>query len=285
MASTNLRRWSLAATGFVMLALWLADRQWLWPPAARRAVAAAPASVVRPVQSIVTARGRLQPAGGVIRVAGPSRPGAVVATLAVQEGDWVSAGAVLAVLDGTAAQRALVQRLQAEAKNAATEARRYERLYRDGIVSAAERDRARMDVDVARADLARAQAELDACSVHAPITGRVLTVHAHPGERIGPDGILDLGNTAEMEVLAEVYETDIAAVRLGQPASVSAAALPEPLEGTVARIGLRVGKLSVFEIDPAADTDARVVEVHIRLDNDTHVASLTNLQVDVDLAL
>jgi HlyD family secretion protein len=283
MATTRLRRCAFAAGGIALSAgTWLA-LQSLWPGSAQRA-AADMAPLIRPQQSVVSARGRLQPAGGVIRVAGPNRPGAVIGTLRVREGDWVGAGQVVAVLEGTAAQQAAAQRLIAEARHAVTDLQRVDRLFRDGIVSAAERDTRQLQVDVTRAELAQAQAELDASSVRAPATGRVLTIHTHAGERIGPDGVLDLGNTAEMEVVAEVYETDIAHVRVGQSATVSAAALADALTGTVERIGLTIGKQSIFDIDPAADADARVVEVHIRLADGQQVGGLTNLQVDVDLA-
>jgi HlyD family secretion protein len=57
------------------------------------------------------------------------------------------------------------------------------------------------------------------------------------------------------------------------------------LEGTVARIGKQIGKKDVLNTDPAADTDARVVEVRIRLapESSKKVAALTNLQVEVKI--
>jgi multidrug efflux pump subunit AcrA (membrane-fusion protein) len=287
METTSLWRWGFVACGAAALALWAGTQfslRPLWPGGAGRAAADTGTPAVHARQTSVAARGRLQPTGGVICVAGPSRPGAVIASLRVHEGDWVESGAVLAKLDGTAAQEALVRRLSVEVQHATTDLRRFEQLYKEGVVSVAERDAARLRDQVARAELAGAQADLDSATVHAPITGRVLIIHTHAGERIGSAGVLDLGNTAQMEVVAEVYETDIAAVRVGQPATVTAAALPAPLAGKVERIGLTIGKLSVFAVDPAADTDARVVEVHIRLDDGERAAALTNLQVDVDLA-
>jgi HlyD family secretion protein len=109
-------------------------------------------------------------------------------------------------------------------------------------------------------------------------------VHAHAGERVGPEGILELGNTDEMYAVAEVYETDIRWVRVGQRASVSSPALPQPLAGTVEWIKPKIGKIDVLGTDPAARTDARVVEVEIRLDDSAPVSSLTNLQVAVEFA-
>ena len=84
-----------------------------------------------------------------------------------------------------------------------------------------------------------------------------------------------------MYVIAEVYETDVMRVRPGQRARIRSAALPEELEGTVERIGLQVGRLTSLGTDPVMRTDARVVEVEIRLDVSDAAASLTNLEVEV----
>jgi HlyD family secretion protein len=110
-------------------------------------------------------------------------------------------------------------------------------------------------------------------------------VHTRDGERVGPDGILELGRTDDMYAVAEVYESDIQYVRLGQRATVASAAFGRPLHGSVARIGLKVGKMDALGTDPAARTDARVVEVEIRLDPEdaAAAAALTNLQVEVEL--
>ena len=113
------------------------------------------------------------------------------------------------------------------------------------------------------------------------IDGRVLAVNAREGERVGPDGIVALGRTSEMYAVAEVYETEIGRVKLGQRAVITSPALPGPLAGTVDWITLRVGKLDALGTDPAARKDARVVEVEIRLDDGEQAAGLTNLQVEV----
>ena len=84
-----------------------------------------------------------------------------------------------------------------------------------------------------------------------------------------------------MYAVAEVYETDIGRVRVGQPAVVHSPALLHELAGEVERIGLKVGKKDVLSTDPVADADARVVEVRIRLAEPERAASLTNLRVEV----
>jgi HlyD family secretion protein len=229
----------------------------------------------------VTALGRIGPRNGLIRVAGPSQPTAVIARLLVDEGDHVEAGQVIAILDSFESLKAEVARLAAELANARNELERHQRLYSDEVVSVSEHERWRMKVAILEARLHGARIELEKASVRSPITGQVVDVHARPGERVGEDGICELAETDRMIATAEVYETDIARVRVGQRAVVSSPALDGPLAGTVERIGWKVGKLDVLGVDPVARTDARVVEVEIRLDDGRRVAALTNLQVEV----
>ncbi|NER84808.1 MAG: HlyD family secretion protein, partial [Leptolyngbya sp. SIO1D8] len=137
------------------------------------------------------------------------------------------------------------------------------------------------EVQAAIADVAEAQANLDQASVKSPLAGQIIKIHTRPGEIVGNEGIATLGETEQMMAIAEVYESDIAQVQLGQPATVTATAISETLQGTVERIGLQVEQQQVVDENPAANIDARVVEVHIRLDpaSSQIVAGLTNLQV------
>ena len=108
-------------------------------------------------------------------------------------------------------------------------------------------------------------------------------IHARAGERVGTEGILELGDTTAMYAIAEIYETDIGRVKPGQRARISSPALSQSLAGEVVRIGLKIGKQDVLDADPVAKTDARVVEVEIRLDEGPDVSRLTNLQVRVEI--
>ena len=100
---------------------------------------------------------------------------------------------------------------------------------------------------------------------------------------ISDKGIVELGRTEQMYVSAEVYETDIYRVKLGQKATITSQGFPGQLQGTVEEIGLAIGKKDILGTDPVADVDARVVEVKVRLapDSSQKVANLTNLQVKV----
>jgi HlyD family secretion protein len=145
---------------------------------------------------------------------------------------------------------------------------------------------AQASVERAIAGAKKAEAELELAFVKSPIEGRVLEINARVGERIATtssEGIVELGRTDQMYVVAEIYETDIGRVRVGQAAIITSGAFTGELAGTVERVGMQIGKKDVLNTDPAADTDARVVEVKIRLDNESSqkVKDLTNLQVDV----
>jgi len=139
-------------------------------------------------------------------------------------------------------------------------------------------------VESARQNLNLAEAQLERSLIRAPRSGRILRVLTQAGEAIGQDGsILDLGDTSQMFVVAEVYETDVGLVKVGQPAIITSrnGAFEETLSGRVAEIGWQVFKNNVLDDDPAANADARVVEVKVQLDDSRPVESLTNLQVDV----
>ena len=229
----------------------------------------------------IAALGRIEPDRGVIRVAGPPRPAVVIEELFVEEGDFVKQGEVIAVLAGIGIQRADVARLEAELINAEKEVERNRKLFEDGVLSESQWRAISLVRDVSSAGLQKARAELDLSTVHSPINGQVLEIHAREGERVGEDGIVELGETSAMYAVAEVYETDIGRVRLGQKATVRSPALPTELTGRVERIGLKIGKKDVLSTDPVEDADARVVEVDIRLDEPDAAAALTNLRVDV----
>jgi HlyD family secretion protein len=134
---------------------------------------------------------------------------------------------------------------------------------------------------VADAHVKRVEAELRRSYIFSPIDGMVLDVKAKPGEFITIEGAFDLGNVNRMYAIAEVYETDIGRVRIGQRATVSSAALNNELSGTVEFIRLMVAKQDEIGTDPAARKDARIIEVEILLDDPGAVAGMSNLQVDV----
>lgn len=143
------------------------------------------------------------------------------------------------------------------------------------------------ELEKANSTVKQAEAALALTEVRSPIDGRVLEVNVRPGEVVSDRGIVAIGQTDQMYVVAEVYETDIDRVRLGQKAIVTGSAFDEKLEGEIAQVGLEVKQQDVFESDPLVNTDNKVVEVKIRLspESSKRVTALSNLQVQVVIAL
>ena len=143
------------------------------------------------------------------------------------------------------------------------------------------------EVREAQAAAQAAQAELDLAYIKAPITGRVIDILTRPGEIVSSDGIAKIGKTNQMYAVAEVYESDIKKIDLGQNAIVTSNAIDGELHGTVEEIDLAVQRQQVIDTDPAANSDAKVVEVRVKLDKESSqkVEGLTNLLVDVAIAL
>lgn len=146
---------------------------------------------------------------------------------------------------------------------------------------------AEAEVQSAIATVAEAKANLEQAYVRAPIPGQVMKIHTQPGETIADEGIITLGQTQQMMVIADVYQSDIAQVQTGQSVEVTSSLNADPLQGIVERIGLQVERQQVVNEDPAVNIDANVVEVHIRLDEPSsqQVAALTNLQVTAKIAV
>jgi HlyD family secretion protein len=211
-----------------------------------------------------------------------------------------------------AAHKTVIARLETELANAKSNLARTEGLFKSGVATrpALEQDELavatithriteakerlgsfeirQVDVDVevaalkaAEADVVRARAEADTATIRAPYDGVVLKVNAWQGQEIGPRGILELARVDNMYVIAEVAESDIRRVRIGQRATISGYSLPAPLEGEVERLGLKVSRNSLVQDNPINITDARVSEVRIRLQDGSSVRNLIDAQVEV----
>ncbi len=132
----------------------------------------------------------------------------------------------------------------------------------------------------------RAQTELERAYIRTPSAGQILKINTRMGEKVTDKGIVDLAQTEANIVIAEIYQTDIDRVILGQKATITSQAFGGELNGVVDRIGLQVNRQNVFSDRPGENLDRRVVEVKIKLDsNDSkRVSGLTNLQVQVAIS-
>ena len=146
---------------------------------------------------------------------------------------------------------------------------------------------AKTEVENAIATLKDAQTELAGAYIKAPMAGQIIKIHTRVGEKISASGIADLAQTNQMMAIAEVYQTDIGKVKLGQQAVISSQAFVGELRGTVAQIGLQVNRQNVFSNQPGENLDSRVVEVKIRLnpEDSKRVAGFTNLQIQTAIEI
>jgi HlyD family secretion protein len=120
----------------------------------------------------------------------------------------------------------------------------------------------------------------------------VLEVLGRPGELTSGQPVFRLGDTSQMYATAQVYETDVHRVRPGQTAQISSRALEgvlqkalqkDHLPGVVEWVGRTVSRNSLFAVNPAAETDRRVVEVKIRLERSDVVAGFVNMEVQATI--
>jgi HlyD family secretion protein len=214
----------------------------------------------------VEATGTLQP---VNQVDVGSELSGVVRAVKVDYNDRVQAGQVLAELD---ADRLRAQALQSEAAVKSAEARvlqavttlgetreQYERVralvdknissQQDLISAEAKNKRAEAEQAVARADVLRASAALNAdrinlakAVIRAPIDGIVLVRNVEPGQTVAaalqaPVLFVLAENLARMELLVDVDEADVGKVRAGQAATFTVDAHPnQPFKARVKQV-------------------------------------------------
>ncbi|MCP2731528.1 HlyD family efflux transporter periplasmic adaptor subunit [Symplocastrum sp. BBK-W-15] len=150
---------------------------------------------------------------------------------------------------------------------------------------------AEAEVERALAGVQKAQTDLKSLAyVDAKEAGQILKINKRPGAIVEQGKpIVEMGKTDQMIAIAEVYESDISKVRIGQRVTINSEgkAFSGELHGNVREIGLKIGKKDSLSTDPAADVDSRVVEVKIRLrpEDNKRVAGLTFSKVIVEIFL
>lgn len=125
-------------------------------------------------------------------------------------------------------------------------------------------------IAVAESKLAQARAALERLTVRAPTAGEVLQVKYRVGEYYnpgGPEPLLILGDTRKLRVRVDVYERDLAKVRLGARGYVVADGFPgKRFPGRVVEVGRRMGRKNVRTDDPVERIDTKILEVVLALD-------------------
>jgi HlyD family secretion protein len=236
-----------------------------------------------PLQVIVEEEGETRVAD---RYVVTSPVAAFVRRIQLEPGDAVSAGDVIVrfeppreaihdprtqseVVSRVAAARAAFQQAEVAAAQAAAELQRVERLHaadaatRQALEQAAlEAGRARAARDAARAELRAAESAQRsaggagalpvASQLRAPASGRVLAVHHQSEGHVLPGTpLLEVGDTEQLNVVAEVLSQDAVRIRPGARVLLEQWGGPGTLEGVVRQVDpqgfTRVSALGVEE--------------------------------------
>ena len=192
--------------------------------------------------------------------------------LRVQEGSRVKKGDLLARIDArdvvaqlaaananVGVARALVASAEADQKNSAIELKRNQELLEQHYVSTsvvdaavARNDRAVAAINNARAGLAAAIANannarvaVDFTEIRAPFDGVVVTKSANVGDIVTPfssavdskGAVVNMADLSTLEVEADVSESSLSKIRVGQPCEIVLDALPDArFSGSVSRM-------------------------------------------------
>jgi HlyD family secretion protein len=159
----------------------------------------------------------------------------------------------------------------------------------DRIIEVRPVDLRSAEAEIAKAQAAaqQAQADLEMSYVRSPIAGEVFKIQTKSGEAPSSQGILEIAQNDQMMAVAEVYESDISKVKVGQIAEINSesGSFVGKIQGKVVQVGLQVAKKDVLKTDPAADVDSRVVEVKIAIDpaQSNLIRGLTYSKVEVKI--
>ena len=247
---------------------------------------------------VITASGELD---AVQRVnVSPKRQG-VLLELLVDEGDTVSKGQPLALMDdGDLRDRLMelqanVQSAESEQRRSDSEMRRNEPLFRQGAISLDTMNRFRSEADVrrlataaARQRLRQRMVEKEELIVRAPFAGVISQRYAEPGAFVTPtttasatagatsSSIVELSEG--LEVVAKVPESDIGRLKVGLPASVRVDAFPDRrFQARVRQIAPRAVKtnnVTSFEVKLQLDDPAPELRIGMTADIDFQTGTL-----------
>ena len=135
----------------------------------------------------------------------------------------------------------------------------------------------------ARGDLALARVNLEKLKIRAPIDGTILQLNINPGELATPSAlqpVLSIANLTTLNVRAELDERDVSEIKLGQAASVRAAAFPgKEFAGTVTSIAPVVEPSRLGARGAEQPDRCRCVEVVVKLAQPGPLT--TGMKVDV----
>ena len=206
----------------------------------------------------------------ILRVA-PIGVGGQIEEVMVEEGSRVKAGQVLVEIDRRIPE-AQFNRAKARFKLAKIELDRARSLVISKSSSARDLDNARMNYDIAEAELKLADVNLGNTHLISPIDGVVIQKLAQPGNILEPEQVgIMISDVDHAWVSANIEETKIARVKIGQQVFIS---LDEggSLTGKVQEINAATAsQFSLLPVENASGNFTKVVQkIPIRIALDPH---------------
>jgi len=245
------------------------------------------ADIIPPITA-VAALGQLSPSGEIRKLAAPiSQFGSSprVIEILVNEGDFVKKGDILAIFENgeklisdLERNENLINIINDEIALKKDQIQRYElALSKDAysFVQFSQRKDELLKLQKQKINLIGDQKnikiDLFNSKLRSPIDGFILGINTRVGERPTSEGILDVGSSQKMEALIEVYESDIDRVYISQNVELSSenGGFQKNLKGKVIRISPQVKQRKVLSTDPTGDADSRIIEVLVKLDQDS----------------
>jgi cobalt-zinc-cadmium efflux system membrane fusion protein len=199
-------------------------------------------------ESSLTAPARVDFRDGAVSQVGAPLEGRVV-TVHVRVGQSVTAGDPLVTLDcpEAADMRAAAAVAQSSLREARIELERQRRMQQEGVGVARDVVATETKVSAAEAEVARVEAgaasigkgAATAVVVRAPINGVVITRKANAGMTVqrGGDPLVEIGDTAALWIVADVFERDLPHVRPGARTLITFTSLNRRVDGQVASVG------------------------------------------------
>ena len=245
-------------------------------------------SNILPSIEAVAALGQLSPAGEIRQLAAPiSNIGSSprLSQLLVNEGEFVKKGSVLAIFENRKKLIAdlekknnLIKTNNLEISLKEDQIKRYELAVEKSAYSLVELIQRKDELlklqkqkIINLGDKKNIEIDLFNSKLRSPIDGFILSINTRVGERPKNEGILEIGSSQNMEALIEVYESDISRIFISQKVELSSenGGFKEILAGEVIRISPQVKQRKVLSTDPTGDADARIIEVLVKLNEES----------------
>ena len=169
-------------------------------------------------------------------------------------GDQVKQGDLLVEIDDEARQialtqkKALLKKAEATRKKSLKDAQKGGSLFKQGVISDSESDDIELgkqiadaDLDLARADVMKAEKELRDTKILAPFDGTVALEDIEIGKMVTPgQNLLTLVDISQVKIVVTVSELDITKLSVGSHVEIIIDSLPgKPCMGKVATVGLK----------------------------------------------